>query len=1028
MPAVLGGAGVAGPADTDPLGADAIRHQVLATWCGAPDRFREDANAEEDLALGGYRDRAVVELAQNAADAAVRAGVPGRLLLRLAQADGGHVLVAANTGAALDAAGVRALASLRASAKHGQPHGVGRFGVGFAAVLALTDAPVVCSRGAGVRFSRADSAALVGQVAAGVPALARELERRDGHVPVLRLPFPAEGTAPEGYDTVVLAPLRDPALDSGAALDLCERLLDTVDDTLLLALPGLDEVVVARPGAPDRRLGEVEARWLTHRARGRHADADLADRPTEERRRADWSLTWAVPRDRAAGVPSVLYAPTPTDEPMSWPALLIAPFPLDPTRRHVAPGPARDALVAQAARAFAEMLARLAGEGQDVLPLVPTGLPAGPLDADLRAAVLPLLAAAPVLRLAGGGGTVRPRDAVALASGGGDPDVLAALAPVVPALVAAPRSATAALAGLGVIRVSLAEVVETLPAHPDPAWYAPLYARLLPLAADPRDREALGWLPVPLADGRVVRGVRGVLLGEPGLGAAALEVLATHGLRVAHPAAVGEPAAARLLERLGAVVASARTVLDDPAVRAAVAEAADQVDERAGAADVAPVVDAVLTLVAAAVESGSLRAGELPWLGDLPLTDADGEPTPAAGLVLAGSPAQQLLDPGEVGQLAADVAGRWPAAALEAVGVARSLALVRLGELDTGDLPDELADLDGAQEWLAGLPAGVTGEVVAVRDLDLVLPQRRDAALALVAGEADLLAALREPVQVTGPDGRSTRARSYPAWWWRRRLGLAARVDEGADPALAALLAPAPASVRALPAPARRALGLVRDWADLDADGWAALLSAAGPGTPVPALLRLWAALGAAAERGDLDDVPAPARLAALTPQGIQAVAAAQVAVVDAPMWAQRGDLGGLIVLAPAAAVALADALDLALASECAPGEVEAPAGPRTAGAVQHPVPVPVLDVLGPQVPRSWWEHETLRVDGVDLGWWVAGQGQTAVVRATTLSGLARGLAQAAGAWPRRWVVEALLSDPGSATTVQAEAAMDSPA
>src|SRR3954454_17563867 len=86
----------------DPFDTDAVRRRVLAAWTASPARFREDANAEEDLALGGYRDRVVVELAQNAADAAVRAGVEGRVLLRLR--DG--VLVAANTGAPLDAAGV----------------------------------------------------------------------------------------------------------------------------------------------------------------------------------------------------------------------------------------------------------------------------------------------------------------------------------------------------------------------------------------------------------------------------------------------------------------------------------------------------------------------------------------------------------------------------------------------------------------------------------------------------------------------------------------------------------------------------------------------------------------------------------------------------------------------------------------------------------------------------------------------------------------------------------------------------------
>src|SRR4051794_29276829 len=65
----------------DPFGTARLRRGVLDAWGAGPARFREDANAEEDLVLGGYRDRLVVELAQNAADAAARAGVPGRLPL-----------------------------------------------------------------------------------------------------------------------------------------------------------------------------------------------------------------------------------------------------------------------------------------------------------------------------------------------------------------------------------------------------------------------------------------------------------------------------------------------------------------------------------------------------------------------------------------------------------------------------------------------------------------------------------------------------------------------------------------------------------------------------------------------------------------------------------------------------------------------------------------------------------------------------------------------------------------------------------
>ena len=86
---------------TDPFGTEALRTSVLAAWRGSPTRFREDANAEEDLRLGGYRDRLLVELAQNAADAA--GAEPG--VLRITLVDG--ELRAANTGAPLTAAPMR---------------------------------------------------------------------------------------------------------------------------------------------------------------------------------------------------------------------------------------------------------------------------------------------------------------------------------------------------------------------------------------------------------------------------------------------------------------------------------------------------------------------------------------------------------------------------------------------------------------------------------------------------------------------------------------------------------------------------------------------------------------------------------------------------------------------------------------------------------------------------------------------------------------------------------------------------------
>ncbi|HEY0815576.1 MAG TPA: hypothetical protein VGE11_20080, partial [Pseudonocardia sp.] len=139
------------PFGPDPFGTAALRGSVLDAWAASPTRFREDANAEEDLRLGGYADTWFVELAQNAADAA---GGEGRLRVTVVD-DGalGHELRVANTGVPLTSAGVAALASLRASAKWDDVGSVGRFGVGFSAVLAVSDAPRVVSASGAVAFS-----------------------------------------------------------------------------------------------------------------------------------------------------------------------------------------------------------------------------------------------------------------------------------------------------------------------------------------------------------------------------------------------------------------------------------------------------------------------------------------------------------------------------------------------------------------------------------------------------------------------------------------------------------------------------------------------------------------------------------------------------------------------------------------------------------------------------------------------------------------------------------------------------------
>ncbi len=955
----------------DVFGVAGIRERVLAAWRASPARFREDANAEEDLALGGYRDRLVVELAQNAADAAARTGQPGRVRFTLHET----TLVVANTGEALTADGVQSLATLRASAKRDDGT-VGRFGVGFAAVLAVTDEPAVVSRQGGVRFSREDTAALV----AGEPALEDEVRRRAGNVPVLRLPFEAEGEPPEGYDTAVLMPLRDEA-----AADLVRRLLAEADDALLLALPGLERIEIDLDGT-ERVIQGAAGRWHVVRRAGRLTDeALLRDRPTEERSRPYWSVLWALPRD-GTKVPATVHAPTPTDEPLGLPALLLATLPLDPTRRHVATGPLTDRLVEEAAIGYAELLRQRAEDGEDVLRLVPTGLAAGALDARLRTGIRAVLPETAILRPVSTGELVRPRDAVIV--DGSDTAFDTVLAPIVDGLVASNRLDRTALDALGVRRVELAEVVDQLAATSrEPSWWREVYDAVAGLVADPLAREAFGTLPVPLADGRVVRGARGLLLAGDDVPA---DVLSAFDLRVVHP-----DAAHPTLERLGAQRTGPRALLADGAVRAAIEDDPEDPDALAAA---------VLALVAA-------DGADAPWwLGELPLRADDGELVPAHALVIPGSDAEAVLDPDEVAPVAAGLVERYGAAPLEAVGVLRTLRRTSVSDAALDALPDELADVDDLDGWVdANASAGaIAGELAVIRDLDWVTDWPR--ALALLGKDPELRAALVQPVRVFGADGQSREAPSYTSWWIRRHVGLAGRADPDAGPDLTDLLDPAPEWAAALDPDVRRAAGLIRTVPDLDAAGVERLLDVLAEedreiGDRV--LLGLWAALGAgAAYPGE-----PPARVRVL---GGQVVDADRAVVADAPMWLQRADLGGFVVASGTAADGLCDLLDLPLAQDLAAGVVDGPGTPAQ-------VPDDVRSLL-PGVPQAWWEHEELTVDGHPVDWWVDADGRP---HAATGDGLAKALAWSAGRWTQRHVVLAVITEPERAAELLVETAYD---
>jgi hypothetical protein len=939
---------------TDPFGTAGLRESVLASWRSSPTRFREDANSEEDLFLGGYRDRLLIELAQNAADAA---GADGTLRVSVVDSE----LRVANTGESLTQQGIEALASLRASAKQ---QGVGRFGVGFAAVLTVSDEPRILSTTGGVAFSATRTRDALGQEPAG-------------RVPVLRLAWPTDEAPSAGFATEVRLPLRDD-VDADALLrDFAAQAVD-----ILLSLDGLTRIEI---GADVWRRETVSgwsdawqdihgpdgtSHWVVVRDHGElPVDATLGSEV-----RPQWTICWALAVDeRREPIPradDVLHAPTPTDERLSLPARLIATLPVEPSRRRVRPGPATDHVLAAAARAYPKLLGYFGNvERTKAVPL--PRFPLSEVDDSLRQLVLAELRSARWIKPALDSRMVAPFEARLLPVP--SHELAESVANYVPGLataeLAAPELAPA-FAALDVVRLRLSDVVDQLAGiNRPPAEWRYLYDALAKIVDnDPSTRDELGALPVPLADGRTVPGPRGTLVADGDLSS-------MDGVNVVHPDAVHP-----LLERLGA-----RRGGSDELLASMTAQVAHSIDDAESGLDTSGLANTVLRLVS---EAG-VRPGEQPWLGALALRDADSDWRRADELALPGSRFLAVLDEDTpLGVLAADIAEQWPPHVFAAIGVLDSFAIV-VDEAPTGpdhDLADESAWWDEQLEPPARLEA--------IRDLDLIADDAWPAAIRLLASEPDTWRVMR-----TG----------YTAWWIANHALLAGeapanwRLPDADD--LADLYDVAPTDLT----PELQALMGVRAELTIESTVDAADLldRLADPDRAISrgATQRVYAMLAVAVRDGVVDpselDPPPEVRTAdgEITDNGV---------VLDAPWLAPLTD--AYVAAGPDFGLAepLAELLDIPLATEDTPGEPDS-AGDAVRWADLGAV-VDACDLAGIDVPAGGpIVHERLMVGDRNVSWWVAGE---TVHCEDTTAGLARALAWVTDRWADRHMLAALLDDP----------------
>lgn len=136
-------------------------HRALESYRSQPKLVSEHANHEESIQTGGYANRTLLELVQNAADAVSGGAESTTGRVEIVLDTDNEVLYCANDGQPFSAEGLSSIQMAYLSSKRGDE--IGRFGLGFKSVLAVSDSPQVFSRSISFEFNTPIARELLGQ-------------------------------------------------------------------------------------------------------------------------------------------------------------------------------------------------------------------------------------------------------------------------------------------------------------------------------------------------------------------------------------------------------------------------------------------------------------------------------------------------------------------------------------------------------------------------------------------------------------------------------------------------------------------------------------------------------------------------------------------------------------------------------------------------------------------------------------------------------------------------------------------------
>src|SRR6267143_507604 len=336
--------------------------RTLRVYKEDPDRMIADYRRENQISRD-YQGREILELLQNANDAAAEKAVGGSVRIEL-HPEG---LVVANMGEHFTTGGVNSFRITDLSPKlNRKAKLIGQKGLGFRAVLNWSTKPFVLSGALRMTYSKLKLRRILGQLVSDVPELRRliAIEEKDSNDTALpTLPFPellngsdnifSEGSSADHFiykrcdelskqfDTVIGMPF-----DRSSFLEMAQREMLELRPEILLFTENIQQITLALPGKTEetwevsgdrtqsiliKSNGQITSNleYETYREK-----SNIPEKYLTEAKAGDYEVVIAAPIGSTSRQSETIFSFFPTNVTFPFPVVCHATFELDSSRKY----------------------------------------------------------------------------------------------------------------------------------------------------------------------------------------------------------------------------------------------------------------------------------------------------------------------------------------------------------------------------------------------------------------------------------------------------------------------------------------------------------------------------------------------------------------------------------------------------------------------------------------------------------------------------------------------------------------------